>query len=261
MPEPTNLWTTFTWALFDWVSSPRIFVPFCLSVIFLALVAKRPTWLRSLSKVAACLLVSYCLLATPLTASILVKGLTFSLPENDPPQSADAIVVLSRDDELGYSRYDLAIQLWQEDRSPKIFVTALGRVGYMTARFKGEGWPVSALDGTTCARTTYEEAISAAAILQPKGVERIFLITDSPHLFRAASIFRALGFTVFPQAASLPTELPTLKKSLLALREYLGFINYTILGRFREHTLEESRQLTQATIDSSDCLVDWLRKA
>ncbi|MBE7382506.1 MAG: YdcF family protein [Leptolyngbya sp. SIO1E4] len=259
MSRLTSLWTTFTWTLFDWASAPKILIPACLSIVLLALVIKTPKWFKALGKVVACLLAAYLCLATPLAASILIKGLT-AFGFANAGESADAIVVLSRGDELGYSRYDLAIRLWQAHRAPKIFVTTIGRVGYMTARFKQEGWPLAALEGTTCARTTYEEAMSAAAILHPQHVEKVILITDSPHMLRSTLTLQALGFKVLPQVSPFPPQLPALDKSLLALREYLGLMNYAALGRLQEHPLDQWDRSSESASIPANCTVEWLDK-
>ena len=260
MTELTDLWTDFTWALFDWLSVPGLVIPVCLSLTLIVLMVKVPKWMQPLRRILPLLLVSYLVLTMPLIASMLTRGLTTFLPSS-PQQTADAIVVLSRSDEVGYSRYDLAIQLWQQGRAPKIFVTSLGRVGYMTDRLKRESLPKDILDGTVCARTTYEEAVSTAAILHPKQVESIFLVTDAPHLLRSTLTFRALGFSVLPRVAPFPSEFPTLQRSFLALREYLGLISYALLGRLPEQTSKSLDQLPLEISQPSECVIEWLNRS
>ena len=253
----TDFWTAFTWTVFDWLSVPGLVIPVGVSLTLVFLVAKVPAGMKPLRRLIPLLLISYLLLATPFVASLLTSGLTRFLPIQTE-QSADAIVVLSRSDAVGYARYDLAIQLWQAERAPKIFVTSLGRVGYMIDRLRREALPKEILDGTVCARTTYEEAVSTAAILRPKHVESIFLVTDAPHMLRSALTFQALGFRVLPQVAPFPSEFPTLQRSFLALREYLGLISYSLLGRLPRQGATSADRLPPETPQPSDCIVEWL---
>ena len=208
----TDIWTTFTWTLFDFASTPRLVIPISLVIVVLSLVLKKPKWLKFLGKVTAVLTVVYLALATPLVASTLIQGLTNFLPPNtnSVPENVDVIVVLRREEELGYSCYDLGVQLWQENRAPKLFVTGLEQTTYMINWFQAEGWPLTILEGTLCARTTYEEALSAVAILPPETARNIILITDPPHLLRSLLTFQAFGFEVSPIMHPLPSELPAL---------------------------------------------------
>ena len=260
MQDLTDLWTSFTWSLLNGLNSPRIIIPTFLSVIFLALVTGSSRRVSLLGKTAIFLMGSYLILTMPFTASLLIRGLTLSIPI-DSGKSADAIVVLTRGDELGTSRYDLAIQLWKERRAPKIFLTTRGRVGYMTNRFREEKLPRRVLDGTVCARTTYEEAVSSFSILWPKGVQKIFLITDPLHILRSSLTFQAQGFMVFPKVALLPTELSALQRSLLALREYLGLVSYAILGRFQMQEPHDLARFSHGDLTPSSCLIEWLRNS
>lgn len=221
MPDFTNVWTAFTRTVFLWAASPRVIVPVLAALSALAIMPKVPVQARQLGKGMAVLLSGYLLLATPLIANGLMAGLTWRLPAYDHG-FGDAAVVLSRGDELGLNRYDLAIQLWQQERVPEIFVTSMGRVDYMTNRFKQDNLTPSALNGSTCARTTYEEAVSTAALLRPRRIENIILITDTAHMWRSVLTFQRLGFKVLPYVAPYPSELSSLQRSVLALREYLG---------------------------------------
>src|SRR4030095_3796986 len=46
--------------------------------------------------------------------------------------------------------------------------------------------------------TTREEAIRVQALLQPKGVRTILLVTNAGHLARARPLFERVGFAVHP---------------------------------------------------------------
>ena len=118
MPDVTSLWTSFTWTTFHWVSSPKFIIPTFLAIGALALVPQMPKRVRRFGKLTAFLLVVYLVLSTLFVASLLVKGLTISLPTSTD-ERADAVVVLGRGEDLGNSRYELAVQLWREKRVRK----------------------------------------------------------------------------------------------------------------------------------------------
>ncbi len=51
---------------------------------------------------------------------------------------------------------------------------------------------------TVSASTTREEAAHVAALLRPRGVRRILLVTESLHLVRAGGVFERAGLRVLP---------------------------------------------------------------
>jgi uncharacterized SAM-binding protein YcdF (DUF218 family) len=46
--------------------------------------------------------------------------------------------------------------------------------------------------------STYENALYSAAILRPRAIRRILLVTDAVHMLRARRTFEKLGFDVIP---------------------------------------------------------------
>jgi uncharacterized SAM-binding protein YcdF (DUF218 family) len=48
------------------------------------------------------------------------------------------------------------------------------------------------------ARTTREEALAARAMLEPRGIRHVILVTDGASMARSAGAFRKVGFTVTP---------------------------------------------------------------
>jgi uncharacterized SAM-binding protein YcdF (DUF218 family) len=54
---------------------------------------------------------------------------------------------------------------------------------------------------TVTAWTTAEEAAHVQALLAPRGIRRILLVTDSQHLVRAGRLFERAGFEVLPAPA------------------------------------------------------------
>ncbi|MEM9219741.1 MAG: YdcF family protein [Cyanobacteria bacterium P01_F01_bin.150] len=299
MQDITDIWASFTWSLFDWLSSPNFIIPACLSIITLTFFISKKLWVKCIQRGIVLFLTLYLALSTSWIASLLVKGLTSTLPDITN-ESADAIVVLSRDEELGDSRYQLAAKLLEEKRAPRLFVTTLGGIGQITESLENLGLDSASLQGVGCAkskpekdymrylissklgedrvhltsksqfksiddffnegrqnsdsdevieltisevkpppslsksicsRTTYEEAIATRKVLNIKGIKTIFIVTDRPHMLRAKLVFQSVNFTVFPYSDDFPSQLSSLKRSLLALREYIGLINYSLLGR------------------------------
>jgi uncharacterized SAM-binding protein YcdF (DUF218 family) len=88
-------------------------------------------------------------------------------------------------------------------------------------------------------RTTWENAQLSAAILQPEGVRRIYLVTDGWHMPRAVLSFRRAGFIVTPAPATLeppfnwqpakflPGPLAWMK-SFYAAHEIIGYLVYAL---------------------------------
>lgn len=94
----------------------------------------------------------------------------------------------------------------------------------------------------TKARNTYENAIFAKEIAQPKPGERWLLVTSAFHMPRAIGCFRKIGFLVEAYPANWRT-VPALHRNIrrqlseglvlldLAAHEWLGLIAYRLTGR------------------------------
>lgn len=65
--------------------------------------------------------------------------------------------------------------------------------------------------------TTREEAQKVSALLAPRGMRRILLLTDSQHLARAVPLFERLGFQVAPVAADALSNSPRRPEGRLEL--------------------------------------------
>jgi uncharacterized SAM-binding protein YcdF (DUF218 family) len=277
--EVTQYWTRLSWLLFNWLTHPWwVVVPLLVVVVlpFLTDLPRQPgqvsrliatsflghslNWRGWISRGAAIALLAYLILISPTLSSLAVAGLTRFVPA-DSGAKADAIVVLSRGKQRG-ERYEIAAQLWQDQRAPHIFVTAYGNVMNMKQLLQQQQLPIEILSGTDCAMTTYDEATSTAAILGPQGVESIILITDPPHMWRSLLTFRGFGFTVTPYMAPLPDQLSSAERSLLALREYPGLLSYAILGRFSPQpagSLKQPSPTTLETMKQRKCQVNLTR--
>jgi uncharacterized SAM-binding protein YcdF (DUF218 family) len=186
-------------------------------------------WKRHLLMLGSLSLVVYFFASFPATVAIANQGLSAFLPK-DPGKKADAIVILGRGYQMRQSRVDVAAHLWKSKRAPLIFASGAGDGADIMKMLQAQGVPKSALKAESCSRTTEENALFTAEILQPLGVKRIVLITDSPHMMRSLLTFRSLGFTVFPRSTPLPANLPPARRAMMIFYEYMGLVNYGIKG-------------------------------
>jgi uncharacterized SAM-binding protein YcdF (DUF218 family) len=96
------------------------------------------------------------------------------------------------------------------------------------------------------ARSTWENAVFAKQIAQPKPGERWLLVTSAAHMPRAIAVFRKVGFAVEPWPVDYRTAGPGdawrlfdapsegLKRFEAALREWIGLVAYRLTGRSDE---------------------------
>jgi uncharacterized SAM-binding protein YcdF (DUF218 family) len=92
-------------------------------------------------------------------------------------------------------------------------------------------------------RTTSEDALYTAALLQPKPSERWLLVTLALHMPRAVGCFRLAGFQVVPYQVAAVTEDPSgpfayfrsgsfaLGQFDTAAKEWLGLVAYRLMGK------------------------------
>ncbi|MFQ3616376.1 MAG: YdcF family protein [Cyanobacteriota bacterium] len=232
-----RLWTNLNWELVDLLTNPtKVTLLFIILLALLwgvpKLIPSSKSWIRQrkfLTRLLMGALVLYWLMVSPLGAAALTYPLVTALPP-DSGQTADAIVVLTRNHRDEGRRYETAVDLYQQGRSPRIFVTMEYNMEQIAELLKQQNIPLSVLAATRCARTTKDEAETTAAILGPQGVQKIILITDLAHLKRAKLTFEGYGFSVIPYAETAP--IPAARRSLLALREYPALVSYLLLGRF-----------------------------
>lgn len=208
-------------------------------------------------------LLSLYLMATPLGATWLARGLEAAPPLPEDPRAwggAQAIVVLGggRDPAPEYGGRDV----------PNYWTAARLRYGAHLYRLSGLPLAVSGgvvgddpePEATVMARslrqdhvvnvrweeggsrTTWENAVLSARLLQPAGVRRIVLVTQDLHMRRARMAFAHAGFEVVPAPldfvpaglARLPWPLrlapspEAFMASSQALHEYAGLVAYRL---------------------------------
>lgn len=248
-------WTDATWELINLLTNPlKVTLLFVALLILLWVVPKllpgSKNWIQQrkfLKRPLIGVLVLYWLVISPLGAAALTYPLATALPP-DLGQPANTIVVLSRNYRDEGRRYETAVDLYQQGRSPRIYVTLEHNMERMAKLLDQQGIPLSVLSATRCARTTKDEAESTATILGPQGIETIILITDPAHLRRATLTFESYGFSVIPHAETAP--IPPARRSLLALREYPALVSYLLLGRFHPESPDALKNPPAALLES-----------
>ncbi len=225
-------WAGFSWQMFGILSNTVVMIPILLSIIGVPWITKiRLRWKRRTSGLGVLLLLAYLLILSPISIRLEEQLLVKLLPI-DNGTKADAIVVLGRGQELRAERVAVAKQLWQAGRAPSIFASGAGDAIEIDELLREQGIPERAVDGEPCSRTTEENARFTSALLKPRKVEKILLVTDPPHMLRSKLTFESLGFQVIPYVNPLPMHLDSKKKAFLVFREYLGIIGYGLQGRF-----------------------------
>jgi uncharacterized SAM-binding protein YcdF (DUF218 family) len=96
------------------------------------------------------------------------------------------------------------------------------------------------------ARSTWENAVYAKRVAEPKAGQRWLLVTSAAHMPRAIAVFRKVGFAVEPWPVDYRTagrqdiwrlfDAPSegLKRFEAALREWIGLLAYRLTGRSDE---------------------------
>jgi uncharacterized SAM-binding protein YcdF (DUF218 family) len=93
--------------------------------------------------------------------------------------------------------------------------------------------PAAILTETT-ARTTRAEAVRMAALLQPRSVSTILLVTSYAHMARSRQLFENVGFTVQPAPVDDITHVHTPEARWESMRplvqEFLARVYYRVAG-------------------------------
>jgi uncharacterized SAM-binding protein YcdF (DUF218 family) len=208
---------------------------------------KRFSWQRSLLSIPMGILLSSLFLLSSPGLALAYQGLVGFLP-GDTGEMAEAIVILGRGKFLAPQRAETAATLWRNQRAPLIFVSGNHQEFLdIVDELKQDAIPDAAIDGEFCSKTTEENAEFTASVLFPRGIRRILLVTDPPHLMRSLLTFQSLGFRVLPYPSPFPEALNRRQKTMLTLQEYSGLVSYALQGRFlpREKGIGERAGLTQ----------------
>lgn len=229
----------FDWGELDWIKNLLIVCIILLTISGVIWIVQQPGWKRWISRRQNLLILTGLTATLLLMLSVADKGLVLFLPP-DPGTATEAIVVLGRGTDFGRLRIDVAAELWKAKRAPIVFHSGMGDTPRTLPLLEKKGIPRQALDGENCSMTTPENAIFSAAILQSRGIKRILLVTDPPHMQRSLLDYTDEGFDVIPHPSPMPNNMTFLDKSFLTFREYLFLTAVSIKRLFngkRPHEL------------------------
>lgn len=154
-----------------------------------------------------------------------------------------------------------AVWLYQQGTAQNILLSG-GRIDWLSNEstpaqemadlLEMMGVPPEALWLDTDSRNTYENAVNSRALLEPKGIKKISLVTSASHMPRAVKLFEAQGFEVTPlptdylvtqsnwrqltggslqsQIINLIPNASNLALTSRILKEYLGMFYFVITG-------------------------------
>ena len=88
--------------------------------------------------------------------------------------------------------------------------------------------------------TTRTESRKVAQVLLPRGIRRLLLVTNGPHISRAAAVFSAAGFEVLPAPVQSEKTIDNACESYFtlfsyAMHEWIGSALYRLRGDFSRH--------------------------
>jgi uncharacterized SAM-binding protein YcdF (DUF218 family) len=224
-----------------------------LVMISIAWIVSSRRWRRWLVTPIAVLAVVYLILTSSPFVVLVNRGLMAMLPP-DSGATVDAIVVLGRGAEMRQGRVEVAAELWQKKRSPKIFASGMSDAQQIIDGLKQQGVSGQDLSGESCSQSTQENALFTAAVLLPQGIQTIVLITDAPHLPRSFFLFRDAGFTILPHSSPLPAFWNSRRNAQVVLRETAGLLLYQMQNGLQP---QSDRQPQKLSPEMFNRLTEW----
>jgi uncharacterized SAM-binding protein YcdF (DUF218 family) len=195
-------------------------------------------------------LVMLCVIAG-LAFTPLADVLSVAISVSTRLEPADAIVVLGaagvrRDGTLSDSSLRRAmrgIDLYRRGlASTLVFTGPRNLSGYAEGEVRATlamdlGVPRTAILVDTTARTTQEEGHRVAALLAPRAMRRILLVSDAEGMRRATGVFERVGFDVLPAPTAEPmvserTPGARLVVARLVATELVALAYYHLAGYF-----------------------------
>ncbi len=173
-------------------------------------------------------------------ASLLVHtGLATMMGDPTDTQPVQAIVVLGRGPAQNAARAAIAAQRWEAQPSASIFVSGMSDAPIIMKQLREMGVPEHQVRGERCSQTTWENGLFSQVLLAPRQIQRILLVTDRPHMPRAATVFRSFGFEVVPHPLALE---PSWLRVQQYFRELGGLIVYGATGKLNASKSELARE-------------------
>lgn len=227
--DATEEWVEFTGRLFKLFSNPAIVIALIVSIGIISIVVLRGKqhryWLTRIS-------LGFILLTISL--SLVGNYLLISFVPADTGETAQAVVVLGRGQDLRKARAAHGLSLVENGRAPLVFFSGKSDANRTVKALEEEGIDSDILDGEACSRTTAENAKFTAQVLMERDITKIILVTDSLHLLRAYLTFKNVGFQVIPHPTPFPPGYSRYRRQVLALREVISFISYGLRGHYSQ---------------------------
>jgi uncharacterized SAM-binding protein YcdF (DUF218 family) len=243
-----------SWIWLEWFSDPIRVVFTLLFLMSLPWLFRSRRWLRRVRAYAIALLIVYLILISPPFVELATAGIVSPLSP-DPGTRVGAIVILGRGREHSPSRAGVAAQLWREQRAPIIFASGINDAPELAQLLRTKGIPPESISGEGCSKTTWENAVFTKAVLQPRGIKQILLVTDAPHLWRSLLIFEQVGFQVIPAISPLSDQMTSPQRAMLLLREYFFVALYPTTLQQERQTLEQPLADVVERIASQKCRI------
>jgi uncharacterized SAM-binding protein YcdF (DUF218 family) len=237
---------------YGFLAPPVLFVLLCLAGVLLALVWRR-------LGIALALAASLCLFATatPALSTYMLTRIEAPLPAAPDLAAAQAIVVLGGDQRFGngadipdtlgplsLERVFFAADAYRRLRLPVLVsgglvpgAHAAGAELMKTTLERDFAVPVTWVEDRS--RTTWENAVDSTAMLRPRNIGTVVLVTQAWHLPRAIWAFDRAGLRALPwpaprtvlHADKIDDFLPSivaLHDSFYALHELIGGVYYRL---------------------------------
>ncbi len=248
---------------------PLFFYPLGLGVVLVAAAAVliRLKWLRAAQVLCVTAMALLWGFSAPFTSQALLSSLEgqyLPVPIDQVPQ-AEAIVVLGgalRTPNARRTQVELteasdrilhAARLFKAEKAPLVLMSG-GNIVFlsepdwppesvsMAGLARELGVPAGVILVETRSQNTFENAEMSRAVLAPKGIRRILLVTSALHMPRSVAIFKKAGFEVIPASTDFQSGekldlllqwLPSAESlfySQMALKEWVGLLVYRLRG-------------------------------
>lgn len=164
----------------------------------------------------------------------------------DRTEEADVIIVLGaglrRDGRPAWAltrRAEMAAALWHDGIAPIVLCTGAQAEGYPRSEASAcrevlirGGVPDSVIFLEEQSRSTEENAIYSAEILDNNGLSSVVLVSDSYHMFRAEWMFRDMGVIAYTSPVSASRINQPLFYPYSLVREFVAFHWYVVKNVF-----------------------------
>jgi uncharacterized SAM-binding protein YcdF (DUF218 family) len=136
------------------------------------------------------------------------------------------------------ARLDHAIALYREGYAPRVAVTGgvgegdvYSEAGVAAEYLRGHGVPADAILGEEQGRSSLESIRGVASLLEARGISRVLLVSDPPHMLRILRMARAAGLDAYGSPASSSPAVGSLEAHVrFLLRELVLYDGYLWFG-------------------------------